>query len=297
MDKLLQKLVDSASDANNLAQSMIDSGINSVSEVFKGWKIFGSLTASTEENIEQDETHYILVPLLGTQQEYAIYTKRILPPDVDATNTLPKARIFHVPSDSGKKILEERLITDMVTDQQDSNAGSSDLADALERIADQIDKESNKLSGGMLLIGGAVAMVNPVVGISIAAKSLFPSISTKIGKIGAEFVGNKLRNRNQSQADSKLKKDVSKEVKKLKPTIYNNSIIRSIETIATHPETEFDPAFDHNNWADQFQPAHYYAVTAEAIREIYTDVFSKADLQSYQPSHIQWLRSFTHPES
>ncbi len=293
MNKILEKLSEGASDAGALARSITDSGLRSVSEIFRGTKLFGALTASSADHLEQDETHYVLVPLLGSPDKHAIYTKRILPPDTGATNSLPKARLFHLPDETGgKELLERELISKMVSDRLEHDAGSSDFADALEKLADQIDSETNKISGGLVLIGGAVAFVNPLLGVGIAAKALLPSIGAKASKTGAEYVGNKLRDWNLSSAVSKLEKDATKEVRKLKPRIFANPILRSLEAIATHPETDHDPALDHRNWIDAFEPRHHYAVTEEAIREVYREALSTMDLRCYRELHLDWIRSF-----
>lgn len=292
MNSILKKLTDGASDASSLAHSIAESGLRSVGEVFQGTKIFGALSASSAENLSYDETHYVLVPLLGAQSDYAIYTKRVLPPDVGATNSLPKVRIFHVPDETGKELMEQELVASIVNDRRGHDIGSSELADTLERVADQIDSETNKISGGLLLIGGVAAFVNPLLGVGIAVKGLLPSIGAKASKAGAGYVGNKLRDWNKSSAISKLRKDASKEVRRLKPQIYTNPIIRSLEAITTNPETDLDPFFDHRNWVDEFESLHYYTVTSEAIQEVYQEAWGSLDLGAYQDSHIRWVRSF-----
>lgn len=292
MNDLLKRLADRASDAGALARSITASGVQSVSEVFGITRIFGALTATSAEQAEYDETHYILVPLLGVQRRYAVYTKRILPPDTGATNSLPKARIFHVPDETGRKLIEQELVENLVIERIDPKSSSSEFADTLEKVADQIDKETSKISGGLLLVGGAVACVNPVLGVGIAVNGLLPSIGAKASKASAEYVGGKLRNWNRSSSESKLRKSASEEVRRLKPTIYPNPILRSLDAIATNPRTDFDPAFDRRNWFDQFESFHYYTATAEAIHEVYQGWFESIDLGAYQASHIQWIRSF-----
>lgn len=297
MDTILKKLADGASDAGLLARSITESGLRSVSEVFQGTKIFGALSTSSAEHVDYDETHYLLVPLLGREKDYAIYTKRVLPPDIGVTNSLPKARIFHVPDETGKELLEQKLAASILRDKQSHDSGSSELADTLEKIADQIDHETNKISGGLLLIGGAVAVVNPLLGVGIAVKGLLPSVGAKASKAGAEYVGNKLRGWNKSSATSKLQRDAAKEVRKLKPQIYSNPIVRSLEAIVTNPETDFDPAFDHRNWIDEFESPHYYTITLEAVREVYKDVWDSLDLSAYRDLHVRWVGSFLDDEA
>lgn len=292
MNHFIKRLTEKASDLGALAQSITESGVRSVSEFIGKTRFFRSLSATTTEEVASDETHYFLVPLLGAQRQYAIYTKRILPPDTGAMNSLPKSRIFHVPDETGRSLIEQKLLDDIVIEGLEPEHRASPLADTLEKLADTIDKESDKLSGGLLLIGGAVAVVNPVLGIGIAVKALLPSIGAKVTKASAEYVGNKLRDWNGSSAESKLRKNAAEEVKKLKPIIYPNSILRSIDAIASNPQTDFDPAFDERTWADQFDPAHYYAATAEAIREVYKDLFKSFDPEGYQAIHIRWIKTF-----
>ena len=291
MNNFLKNLSESASDARSFASKLMESGIHSVSEVFKDTKIYGALSTSSVEHLGVDETHYVLVPLLGGLQEYAIYSKRILPPDTGAINSLPKSRIFHVYDDSGKERLENELIASLVGKELRDDKGSSDLADALEKLADQIDSETNKISGGLVLIGGAVAMINPLLGVSIAAKSLLPSIGTKASKIGAEYVGGKLRKWNKSSEVSKLQKKVKKDVSKLKPRVYFNSILRSLEEIKGNPKTDFDPVCDRRNWVDTFESLHLYEVTQEAIREVYPEVLASEKMSDYQAAHLSWIKS------
>ncbi len=293
MNNLLKLLVDGASDAGSLAHSIADSGLKSVSEVFQRVTIFGSLSAAETTEAVYDETHYLLVSLLGGQSRYAVYTKRILPPDIGVTNSLPKARIFHVPDESGKELLERELIANLVNERLDPSAGSSEFADLLEKVADQIDGETSRISGGLILIGGVVALANPILGVGIAVKGLLPSIGTMATKAGAGYVGNKLRDWSRSSAESKLRSEVSKEVQRLKPRIYPNPVLRSLEAIATNPETDFDPALDERNWIDRFESPHYHRVTAEAIHEVYQAEWKSIDQGAYQGFHLRWIRSFS----
>lgn len=291
MDKFLKKLTNSAENASALASSITESGLKSVNDVFRGIKLFGSLSSSVDEHVEYDETHYLLIPLIGMEKQYAIYTKRLLPLDTGAINSLPKQRIFHLPDANGKKLLEQELVANMVAKRTNDKTGSSDLADSLEKLADQIDNQTDKITGGLLLIGGAVAIVNPIMGIGIAVKGLLPSVSTKASKAGAEYIGNKLRNWNKSSALSKLNKDASQEIKQLKPKIYTNEVIRCLEAIASNPTEDFDPFTDKRTWPDQFQPSHYYPITLEAIQEIYSNSWDKLNLNNTLPAHTQWVKS------
>ncbi len=142
-----------------------------------------------------------------------------------------------------------------------------------------------------ILTASAVAFDPPLLGVGIAAKGLLPSIGAKASKVGAEYEGNKLRSSNKSSAESKLRRDASKEVRRLKPQPYPNSIIRSLEAIATNPETDFDPVFDHRNWVDEFESPHYYTGTESAIREVCREGFGRIDRNPHQDHRIRWIQS------
>jgi hypothetical protein len=49
----------------------------------------------------------------------------------------------------------------------------------------------------LLIIGGAAAFANPIIGAGIAAKALFPSLGDKASKLGLNFDGKKLRDRSE----------------------------------------------------------------------------------------------------
>jgi len=168
---------------------------------------------------------------------------------------------------------------------------SSDLADSLDSLAERIDSETHKISGGFLLIGGVVALVNPLVGVGIAAKGLLPSIGTQFSKAGIGYLGDKLRKRNKNAVLSKTEKNASAEVKRLKPLVYTNSIIRSLDAIASNPDADFDPSFDSRNWSDNYDPSYYYTVTQEAITEVYKQEAGCIDLTKLERKYLSWIKS------
>lgn len=286
MNALLQKLLDSANDAGDFAQSLGSAGLQSVNGLFEGIRVFGSLSALEDKEIERDETHYVLVPLVDPLGEYAVYTKRVLPPDVGATNSLPKARIFHLPDSSGREVLESRLVNAAVDVALGDQPVESDFADALENFANQVDKETMKISGGLILIGGAVAFANPLLGVGIAVKGLLPSIGSKASKAGVGYVSDKIRKWNSSAAISREEKKALKEVRQLKPEIYENPLIRSLEAVITNPNDEYDPAFDHRIWVDEFESHRTYSLTIEALRQVYGEAFKRS-----KESHLKWIHS------
>ena len=74
MDTFLKSLTDGASDAGSLARSIAESGLKSVSQAFRGMKIFGALSTSTADHVDYNATHYVLVPLLGAERSVSPFT-------------------------------------------------------------------------------------------------------------------------------------------------------------------------------------------------------------------------------
>lgn len=289
MNAFLKTVLFSAKDTVSLAKSIADSGVKSVSEIWKGVSIFGSLQVLSSEDADRDETHYVLIPVLSDSTEYAVYTKRVLPPGVGPQNELPKVRIFHVPEAAAQSLLERELISKLVSEKSNERDGESGIADLLEKLADELDRETEKVSGGLLLIGGVVAAFNPLVGVGIAAKALLPSIGAKVSKAGAGYVGDKLRDWQRSKSDSAKEKQAQNEVRKLKPELFENPLIRRLDVLTVDRNAVTDPFLDASCSADAFASFRYYAVTLEAFREVYQPWFEKGRPASMSSAHYDWL--------
>ncbi|GAA5496987.1 hypothetical protein Rhal01_03175 [Rubritalea halochordaticola] len=285
MNPVLKRVCDSATDAGTLAKSLAESGVKSVSEFFHGIRVFGAMSALTSAEVERDETHYLLVPVSGEEGGYAIYTKRILPPDVGVNNSLPKLRVFHIPDENARETMEHKLVADMVEETLGQADLQSDLADTLDKFADEIDKQTERVSGGLILIGGVVALANPLLGIGIAVKGLMPSIGAKASKAGTGFVTGKIRGWKKSTAEAKAQKEAAKEVKKLKPEVYTNPLLRALDALLTNPDESYDPHWDQRLWPDSYEYAYYYEMTLEAIREVY----AQQDLPTEKPAAREWV--------
>ncbi len=292
MNPLIEKWAKGASDAGALAKSIAESGIKSVSSAICGVRIFGSIHAQTSDEMQRDETHYLLVPFPGADSSYVVYTKRIIPAGVGANNSLPKARIFHVPDESGRKILEAQLLDRAVSVSGHSGAGEgeSEIADRLDELAAQIDEQTQSVTGGLVLIGGTVAFINPLVGLGIAASSLLPAIGGKTTKAGAGLIGDKLRARDKARKNSESLELARKEINKLDPELFHNPLLNSIDALITNELADYDPFIDSRNQVDSFENFRYYELTAVAVSEVYGDVLKKKKLKgSLSPMSRKWI--------
>ncbi len=295
MHPALEKLVQSASDTGTLAQNLASSGIKHLEATFARFGLVASVEAleAQEEALAQDETHYVLVPHGDQEVTYAVFSKRVIPQGYGANNELPKARIFHLPDVTAQEILEQELIEQAKAMHLDGVDTNSEFADKLDAFAEAIDRETNKLSGGLLIIGGAVALLNPLVGVGIAAQGLLPSLGVKASKMGANTVGDKLRERNQNRAESGAEKSARLEVRKLKPEIFVNPILKSLDVILTNPNPDFDPFLDDAASVTAFTRQHDFQVTLEAVTEVYAEDLKRAKPREHSKLRqvdLDWLR-------
>ena len=112
---------------------------------------------AAEGNPERDETHYFLVPDPGAEGGYDLAERRRLPEGVGTLNSLPKVRIFHVHDPAGLALLEEKLLGEISTKKIAEKGTESDFAARMETLGKEIDKQSNWVTGGLIVVGGVVA--------------------------------------------------------------------------------------------------------------------------------------------
>jgi hypothetical protein len=287
MQPFLQKLVETASDTKALATSIGQAGIQCVQGLLGGIPLISSISALSSDYADRDETHYLLIPIPDGTDPYTVFTKRVIPEGLGITNSLPKARIFHIPDESGKDLLERALISQALTDAE--NRGSSDMADRLDIFADEIDREAAKISGGLILIGGAVAFINPILGIGIAANGLLPSVGAKASKFGIGYVTDKLRKWNQSTTQGRIVKEAQQELKRLKPELYLNPLLQSVDALVTNPNTRFDPFLTDRNWIAEFPSHRYFKVTLDGIAQTYSQQMQRNNSSPLSDTARHWI--------
>lgn len=282
MNDLLKRLAESANDVGSFTRSLAEKGIRSVRGGWERLPLVGSLSALSAKDVDRDETHYVLVP--RPRGQWSLFTKRVLPEGIGATNSLPKARIFHVPDEAALEAIEERLVeASVLSRRQDSEESAGDR---LEAMAEEFDAAANGVSGGLLLIGGAVALANPVVGVGIAISALLPAISSKVAKAGAEAMSERLRNRQEAR----MTRDAEGEVRRMKPEIFENPVLASLDVIFTPGNESYDPFLEIGIVVEAFDQFRYFQVTMEAIREVYApDLKGEGDRLS--PEQEAWIRN------
>lgn len=269
---------------------MLEQGIQSVESASRGLDLFGSLSALTVEGLERDETHYLLVPRAESAEGYSLFSKRVIPVGFGSENSLPKVRVFHLPDEAAEARIRDQFY--QVTVQEElakEGAGSSGVADRLEQFAREVDRETEKMSGGLLLIGGALTFLNPLVGVGLLAGGVLPALGGKVAKAGVGFAGDRLRSLAEERARKKSAKSAAKEVRRLKPEVFVNPILRKLEVLVTNATDQEDPLLEFTDPLAGFPSHRYFAVTLEAVTEVYAGELDGRKKRKTTPL-LGWLR-------
>ncbi len=289
MNEVIKRLAESSEDLKSFALQLKQSGVQSVRGAVNHFEVVRSLFSDSSES-ERDETHYFLLPDFTGVKAGLIYTTRVLPDGVLAENRLPEARVFHLAKGAGTQRLESLLKEEV---KQSLSPGDSlqesDLAVILERFAEKIDEESNRLTGGIMLVGGVVTFFNPLVGIGISLAGWAAALGSKASVAGSEYLSTKARKWAQAKSDKQLAGKADKVIRSLKPEIFENPILSSLERIAFSRDEDYDPVLDRDNWIDSFLPRHYHSLTGTAVRSVYE---SGGSLEGLSDRHRSWIESF-----
>lgn len=274
-------------DVSALAKSIAESGVQHLQSAVQGTRLLASISVASPKGVERDETHYLLLPYPGLDDPYVVFTKRMIPEGVGITNSLPKVRVFHVPDASGNRVLEDTLVSQSLKGADLDT--ESEFADRLELLAEDIDRETERISGGLVLVGGAIAFINPLVGIGVAAHGLLPSVGAKASKAGADYVGKKIREWNKGAAEARVRKEVRREIKQFNREIFPNPLLQSLDAVITNPDVEFDPILSDRDWVREYDDFRYFRVTVEAVAQAYEPILNRYERTELSPLALQWI--------
>ncbi len=291
MKWITDKVIGTAQDIKELASRLVADGVGFLrSSIGSLPLITGTRVMEIASDVPADETHYFLVPFRTAPDGYAVSIQHALPPGYGLANDLPKVRVFHLPSVAARERMEEILAASLGKKYREENAADahSEMAVRIERFATEIDKQSERVTGGLLVIGGVVAIANPLLGVGIAAKALLPSVGSKITNEALRFVTEKLRISAKRGADEKAAQQAAMDVQQLKPVIHINPLLALLETAVSTDDPGFDPA------AQPSAPDRFHALTARAISQTYADILAQNEPPAEARLHgydIGWLRA------
>ncbi|MGH1543902.1 MAG: hypothetical protein ACRBHB_26120 [Arenicella sp.] len=292
MKELFKKGKDVLNSATDKLSVEMESGMSIVKDVINGLPIFVSFERSTKYQAEFDEKHYFVIPFEGSETGFSLHTMRYLPVSVPEVNDLPKRRVFHFPNLYYEAALRENML------QSARSLATEKLErSTLESLADDIDALDNKLTYGMLLVGGIAAIFNPIVGAGIAAKAVLPSITGLFTKYGLRPVAEKLTQSQAKALVSEAENKVRKAFSESDTIKVVNPILQELEIALRTNEDEHDPLVDPN-MADgsipELEGKRWRELTVRALYHVYHDTYkdkARHKSASLGPEDIRWLKT------
>lgn len=267
MKRLWDPVIQSAADLQKVATRLLNEGASVFRSRLGSFSLFSSTDVSQDG--ENDETHYLLIPDPVEPGRYSLYHHRRLPHGVGPENKLRKKRIFHLASADQQEILTGLLFDELKSDHLEPGEPISPLAERLELIADEIDRQSERVTGGLLWVGGAVAVANPLLGVTIATKGLIPSVGSKLTTHGFKHASAWLRERQKKAADDSAAHEAKMSLKKDQPEIRENQVLKILHQAHFSKDDQFDPVLASVAlWDDQSSFADH-KIAARAVSDSY----------------------------
>lgn len=227
----------SASELIESATTSVGSGVGYATQALSNSWLFGSNEVTDSEF---DEKHYFLIPFQPAERGYSLYSMRCLPDGVPPINDLPKKRIFHLPNENAATMVE-LLLCDEASRTAASDLAESPTAARLTDLADRIDELDQKAFHGALLIGGLVALANPVAGGILAAKAMVPSIGLVLAKYGLKQASDTLDDRSLQSGIKTAQKKVLAEFNGKSATLMVDKLLAQLDKALNTTEVEHDP--------------------------------------------------------
>ncbi|NNC35886.1 MAG: hypothetical protein EX271_06960 [Acidimicrobiales bacterium] len=263
---------------------VLGAGIGFVGATIDGIKLFGSTeNSSTYQHEKFDEKHYFLIPDFTSEYEYSLYIMRCLPDGVPPLNDLPKQRVLHLPDQSAMPTVHAILKADAresAEKRQQDNAVSSKI----DEVVDAIDKIDEKAFQGVLLVGGLVALVNPIAGATVAVKAIVPSVGAYVSKLGLKLASETVSNIDLSNKVKAAEKQVLKQFKGSSTIEVINPVLLEFDAAVRRGERlelplKFDAGKTSLAWEDS---ERFLSLTYTAICNSYEDMIKGLHLSRAQ---------------
>lgn len=233
---------------NSLASGLgvAGAGVGYITKSIGSLQLFGS-TVTDSADKKLDERHYFLVPDPRSEDGYSLVVTRLLPEGVPPVNDLEKRRFLHLPNSESAAMLRTLLVRRAQIDELAKPAEGKSMSDRARELADYIDAVDDKVFGGVLLIGGLVAIFNPLAGAAIAAKSLLPSLGILASKYGLKIAEESLSHANLKSKVRQAEKEVLSQFHGSETEQHVNEVLCVLERATRTTEEEFDPMLELHN--------------------------------------------------
>lgn len=269
----------------------VGAGVGFVKSAVGRLWVFGSTETSASYDQDVDEKHYFLVPDRRCESHYSLYVMRCLPDGVPPLNSLPKRRLFHLPSEHALPTVEHILLTDARQSAEDATAERNSFGARLRQIADEIDRLDGKVFNGVLLIGGLVALVNPLAGAAVAMKAMIPSVGLLLSKYGLQYVGDAADARSMTARIKNAEREVLEQFRAAGAESLVNPLLAQMDRALATSELEYDPVLDFDAENMDFGACdrrRFFRLTCQAILNTYDGVFSDlgSDPNRWSDAHL-----------
>ena len=265
-----EALLGGVGGAFDAARGTFDTGFGLLRATIGGIPFLGTTaTSDAYDHTRVDEKHYFLIEDEREAHGFALLVLRCLPAGVPPINDLPKRRLLHLPRADALPMLEHIVREEARQRAQDQGASGNAVSANLDALINEIDRVDSKVFGGLLAVGGLVALANPLAGAAIAAKALVPSIGLIAAKYGLKAASRTATNVELSREIRRAEKEVVRQ-------------FRSSETLSL-----VNPVLHHMGART---PLDMWMVEAERFQfEVDGAQFGRADIQRLTALTMQAL--------
>ena len=278
------------------ASNVFGSGVDYVSACVGKTRLFGSTEASSDYDGQlYDEKHYFLVPDRRSGYGYSLYVMRCLPDGVPPINDLEKRRLVHLPNQHALTTLEQILVDELHQGKDFTVPEDGSLGSRIHTLADQIDQVDDKMFNGVLLIGGLVALINPLAGVAIAAKAMIPSIGMVLAKNGLRIAGDSVSKRDAQKKVAAAEKALLQQFKRSNTDSLVNPLLEQFDRALATKESEYDPLLDFDLMKQSFTGLNadrLRLLSYQALANTYDDMLSDhkaCEVAQLGPEDIRYL--------
>ena len=145
------------------------------------------------------------------------------------------------------------------------------------------------------LIGGLVALINPLAGAAVAMKSLMPSIAMLLSKYGLKYAGEAANARELTQRLKAAEKDVLRQFRGVGPETVVNPLLTHLDHALDTSESQYEPIADFDSDKLDFgkrDRERLFRLSCQAITNTYDDAIQDQscwEAASLGPEDIRFL--------
>jgi len=189
----------------------------------------GTATSKAYDHTKIDEKHYFLVPDKTAEQGFSLYVMRCLPAGVPPINELPKRRLLHLPNEHALPMLENIVVEQARAAAKSEPREGGFVTKNLISLMNEIDEVDDKAFNGVLLLGGLIALVNPLAGGAVAMKAMVPAVGLILSKYGLKIASETATNIDIANKIKRAEKDVKKQFKEANTISLINPLLFHLE--------------------------------------------------------------------